>query len=105
MITTNIPECTARKSAEDELVEYILQQLTENGVAYFKYYTADQNHSTTTVGDWKESTGDWSGDFRGKDHKSSLDAVKSVIYAFKQKGYLVKNMFTYAHFNQVTISK
>lgn len=105
MITTNIPECTARKSAEDELVEYILQQLAKDGVAYFKYYTADQSNSTTTVGDWKESTGDWSGDFRGNEHKSCLDAVQSVIRAFKQKGYLVKDMLTFAHFNQVSILK
>lgn len=104
MITIDIPECTARKSAEDELAEYVLQQLAKNGVAYFKYYTSDQNHSTITVGDWKEVISDWN-EYKGETHKSSLDAVKSVIQAFKQKGYLVKNMFTFAHFNQVTISK
>lgn len=104
MITIDIPECAARKSAEDELVEYILNRLSTNGVAYFKYYTSDQNHSTTTVGDWKEIINDWN-EYKGETHKSSLDAVKSVIQAFKQKGYLVKNMFTFAHFNQVTISK
>lgn len=104
MITIDIPECAARKSAEDELVEYILNRLSTNGVAHFKYYTSDQNHSATTVGDWKEIINDWD-EYKGKTHKSSLDAVKSVIQAFKQKGYLVKNMFTFAHFNQVTISK
>ncbi len=57
MITIEIPECKALKSAEDELVEYILNQLNANGVAYFKYYTADCKEAKT--GDWAESTGDW----------------------------------------------
>lgn len=104
MITIDIPECTARESAEDELVEYILNRLSTNGEARFQYYTSDQNHSTTTVGDWKEIEEKWDS-YKGKVHKSSLDAVKSVIRAFQHKGYLVKDMFTYAKFNQVTISK
>lgn len=104
MITIEIPECTARKSAEDELVEYILNRLAANGEARFQYYTSDQNHSTVKIGDWKEIEDRWDS-YKGEVHTSSLDAVKSVIKAFKKKGYLVKDMFTYAHFNQVTISK
>lgn len=103
MITIEIPECQALKSAEDELVEYILNQLNANGVAYFKYYTADCKEAKT--GDWAESTGDWFSYCNEIRHKSSSDAIFNVINAFRKKGYLVKDMFTYAHFNEVTILK
>lgn len=59
MITIDIPECPARKSTEDELVEYILNQLAAKGEARFQYYTADQKHSAVTIGDWKEISDKW----------------------------------------------
>lgn len=105
MLTIDIPEVNAQKSAEDELAQYILNEIEVKGVAYFKYYTSTPNNSTTTIGDWKESTGDWYGDYKCQLHKSSLDVIRTVIRAFRQKGYLVKDMFTFAHYNQVTISK
>lgn len=105
MLTIEIPEVNTRKSAEDELAQYILNKIETKGAAYFKYYTSDQNNSETTVGDWVESTGDWYGEYGGQHHKSSLDAVLVVISAFRKKGYLIKNQFTFAHCNQVTILK
>lgn len=105
MLTIKIPKVNARKSAEDELAQYILDEIEAKTVAYFKYFTTNQNNGTATVGDWQESTGDWYGDYKGRLHKSSLDVVHAVIHAFRQKGYLIKDMFTFAHYNQVTISK
>lgn len=105
MLTIDIPKVNAQESAEDELAQYILDEIEAKTVAYFKYFTADQNNGTATVGDWQESTGDWYGDYKEPLHESSLDVVRTVIRAFRQKGYLVKDAFTFAHYNQVTISK
>lgn len=44
MLTIDIPKVNAQESAENELAQYILDEIEAKTVAYFKYFTADQNN-------------------------------------------------------------
>ena len=49
MLTTEIPEVNARKSAEDELAQFILNKLKGNDTACIEYY-----HGGCAQGSWKD---------------------------------------------------
>lgn len=96
MITTNIPESNARKSAEDELVEFILSRLACESKMRFSYFVYG-----CAMGDWLEAI-----DAKYNDrHHASVSAIKSVLQAFRNKGYLVNDRPTSGNINNVEIRK
>lgn len=100
MLTTDIPESNAKKSAEDILAQYILCNLKESCKCQFLPYYSGSNHYPVDAGDWCEG----SEEHRGmKVHKASTDIVYDVLRAFKKKGYIVQKQYTVAGFNIITI--
>lgn len=96
MITINIPESNARKSAEDELIEFILSKLACEDKIRFSYFVYG-----CARGDWLEAI-DAKYDDR---HHASVLAIKTVLQAFRNKGYLVNDRPASGNINNVEIRK
>lgn len=82
MLTIDIPRVNARKSAEDELAQFILDKLKTQNEVCIEYY-----HAGCAKGNWKDGT--WHGDETL--HKADVSAIYDVINALKNKGYLVSD--------------
>lgn len=96
MLTTEIPEVNARKSAEDELAQFILNKLKGNDTACIEYY-----HGGCAQGSWKD--GEWHGD--DTLHKSDRPAIWSVSREFARKGYIVNDTIKSGNVSVLKISK
>lgn len=96
MITTNIPESNARKSAEDELVEFILSRLACEDKMRFSYFICGCAMGTW-VGYVKPDHND--------EHHASVSVIHTVLRAFRNKGYLVNDRPTSGNINNVEIRK
>lgn len=96
MLTINIPETTARQSAEDELALFILDKLKDNDIVCIKYY-----HSGCAQGSWKD--GEWHGDETL--HKSDCKAIWNVSREFARKGYIVNDTIKSGNVSVLKISK
>lgn len=99
MLTTTIPQSQARKSAEDQLAEFILSSLQQKAEVCFSYF-----HSGCAVGKWvaeiycvytKNAVF----------HAASLQAIQTVLSEFQRSGYLVNEHVTAATWTNVRISK
>lgn len=89
MITIDIPEVSAKKSAEDELVSYILDQLKESNCARFEYY-----HGGCAQGSWG-----------GDNHVASVEIIREVLREFRRKGYVVNDRYGSGNVSTVRIFK
>lgn len=96
MLTTNIPEVNARKSAEDELAQFILDKLKDNDEVRISYYDLGvykgswwhgESHSTKTL------------------HKADIPAICKVLKAFRCKGYIINDVSVDIAICTFTISK
>lgn len=96
MLTTEIPEVNARKSAEDELAQFILDKLQDHDTVCIEYY-----HGGCAQGSWKD--GEWHGDETL--HKADCPAIWSVARAFKSKGYIVNDTLKGGNVSVLKISK
>lgn len=96
MLTTNIPKVNARKSAEDELVQFILDKLKDNNTVCIEYY-----HAGCEQGCWKD--GEWHGDEIL--HKSDCKAIWDVSKVFAKQGYIVNDTFKGGNVSVLKISK
>lgn len=96
MLTTNIPEVNARKSAEDELAQFILDKLKDSDTVCIEYY-----HGGCAQGSWKD--GAWHGDEIL--HKSDCKAIWSVSREFIRKGYIVNDTLKSGNVSVLKISK
>lgn len=81
-ITIEIPQSNAAKSAEDTLVEFVLNELEKKDSIQII-----QRTEGCCAGNWAPSLGSDRGWF-----KCSFDAVDNVIRAFKQKGYIIRDV-------------
>lgn len=77
MLTIQIPESTARVSAEDELAKYILDWLKEHKTMYLHYF-----HHGPKLGNWEKCEG-------REQCYAGVDAIENVIRAFRNKGHVV----------------
>lgn len=102
MLTINIPDSDVQKSAEDELAQYILDNLKKSGKCQFIYYYSGTNRYPVNVGDWCEGSEEFCD---MKIHVSSTDAIHNVLSAFKKHGYIVKSQWTIVGFYVITIIK
>ncbi len=100
MLTIDIPESNAQKSAEDILAQYILCNLKEDGKCQLLSYYSGSNHYPVDAGDWCEGGEEHAG---MKVHKANSDIVHDVLRAFKKKGYIVQKQYTIVGFNIITI--
>lgn len=76
MLTIDIPEVNARKSAEDEIAEAILAELERDGkYAYLDYY-----YCGGAQGNWY---------CRAKKGHASVEIIRSVAQEFNRRGYIV----------------
>lgn len=96
MLTTEIPEVNTRKSAEDELAQFILDKLKTQNEVRIEYY-----HSGCAQGSWKDGT--WHGDETL--HKADSSAIYNVEKAFKSKGYIVNDSVKGMNVSVLKISK
>lgn len=82
MLTTKIPKVNARKSAEDELAQFILDKLKDNDEVHVSYYDLGVHQ-----GSW------WYGEFNDTKilHKADIPAIRNVLKAFRGKGYIVND--------------
>ncbi len=94
MLTIQIPESTARISAEDELAKYILNWLKEHESMYLYYF-----HRGAEVGKWEKCEG------KNRRCYAGVDAIKNVIRAFRNKGYIVDNVEYWECSTAVIISR
>ena len=96
MLTTEIPEVNTRKSAEDELAQFILDKLKTQNEVRIEYY-----HSGCAQGNWKD--GEWHGDETL--HQADSSAIYNVEKAFKNKGYIVNDHVRGMNVSIIKISK
>lgn len=96
MLTTEIPEVNSRKSAEDELAQFILDKLKTQNEVCIEYY-----HAGCAKGNWKDGT--WHGDETL--HKADSSAIYNVENAFKNKGYIVNDSIRGMNVSVLKISK
>lgn len=82
MLTIDIPKVNARKSAEDELTQFILDKLKIQNEVCIGYYYAG-----CAQGSWKDGT--WHGDETL--HNSDCSIIRAVGKAFQDKGYIVND--------------
>lgn len=92
MLTIEIPEVNAQKSAEDELAGAILRALEKDGkCARVEYY-----HRGGRTGSW--SCG-------GTGGHSSVEIIYAVARAFKDRGYIVNDKTYSGNFSDLFISR
>lgn len=85
MININIPESGSKLSAQDELVKYILDVLSENNECTIPYYRFG-----CATGVWYSGKQPWR-ELESDKHQASLGVIKEVADAFTAKGYLVED--------------
>ena len=96
MLTIDIPKVNTRKSAEDELAQFILDKLKNQDEVLIEYY-----HAGCAKGSWKD--GRWHGDETL--HKADSSVIYSVQNAFKSKGYIVNDSIRGMNVSVLKISK
>lgn len=96
MLTIDIPETNARKSAEDELAQFILDKLKDSKDVCIEYY-----HSGCEQGSWKD--GKWHGDKTL--HKADCKIIWSVARAFRNQGYIVNDTMVGYNVSRLIIIK
>ena len=82
ILTIKIPKVNARKSAEDELAQFILDKLKDNDEVHISYYDLGVH-----TGSW------WYGEFNDTKilHKANIPAIRNVLKTFSSKGYIVND--------------
>lgn len=96
MLTIEIPQVNARKSAEDELAQFILDKLKIQNEVCIEYY-----HGGCAIGKWKDGT--WHGDETL--HNADTSAIYNVEKAFESKGYIVNDSIRGMNVRILKISK
>ena len=96
MLTTEIPEVNARKSAEDELAQFILDKMKTQNEVCIEYY-----HAGCAKGSWKDGT--WHGDETL--HKADSSAIYNFQTALNKNGFILHDSIRGMNVSVFKISK